>query len=368
MSRIFFESAQIVSYLYIYENFRIYALPWNSNWTWLFAFLAIDFGYYWAHRFSHEVNILWAAHQVHHSSEFYNLTTALRQSVAQDYFVPVFYLPLAFIMPPSVYVVHRQFNLLFQFWIHTEVIHKMGPLEYIINTPSHHRVHHGRNRYCIDKNYAGTLIIWDRIFGTFEAECAEVVYGLTTPINTVSPWAIQMCHFQYMWSQLREAEGLGDKLSIIFKGPGWSPGKPRLGDPHDIPYVAAPIRRYASPANILWKAYVTFHFILLLGGYFFILYMKSHFSSWAMVFVSAYLIFALQTFSALLECTPLAYHMDSWRCLLFFFADYFVLPARDHALWSPVRIIFCASLLGILAIIYKETSFKPHYSQTEKSR
>ncbi|KAI4570305.1 hypothetical protein MJG53_006282 [Ovis ammon polii x Ovis aries] len=109
-----------------------------------------------------------------------------------DSIFQIFYSPLALFIPPSVYAVHLQFNLLYQFWIHTEVIDNLGPLELILNTPSHHRVHHGRNRYCIDKNFAGTLIIWDRIFGTFEAENEKVVYGLTHPINTFEPFKVQV--------------------------------------------------------------------------------------------------------------------------------------------------------------------------------
>ncbi|GIY21506.1 hypothetical protein CDAR_583211, partial [Caerostris darwini] len=115
------------------------------------------------------------------------------------------------------------------------VVRKLGPLEYIINTASHHRVHHGRNRYCIDKNYAGVLIIWDRMFGTFEPENEEVVYGLTHPINSFEPIYIQTSHFMHMWRTFWSTEGLMNKLSVIIKGPGWSPGKPWHGEIEDIP-------------------------------------------------------------------------------------------------------------------------------------
>ncbi|XP_011729341.2 alkylglycerol monooxygenase isoform X6 [Macaca nemestrina] len=188
---LFFRSIELTSYIYIWENYRLFSLPWDSPWTWYLTFFGVDFGYYWFHRMAHEVNIMWAGHQTHHSSEDYNLSTALRQSVLQLYTSWIFYSPLALFIPPSVYAVHLQFNLLYQFWIHTEVINNLGPLELILNTPSHHRVHHGRNRYCIDKNFAGVLIIWDRIFGTFEAENEKVVYGLTHPINTFEPIRVQ---------------------------------------------------------------------------------------------------------------------------------------------------------------------------------
>ncbi|XP_077866610.1 alkylglycerol monooxygenase-like [Saccoglossus kowalevskii] len=149
-----------------------------------------------------EVNFMWAAHQVHHSSEDYNLGTAIRQSIFQRHTAWIFYLPMAlFVSPPTAYV-HIQFVTLYQFWIHTEFVGSLGPVEYILNTPSHHRVHHGRNPYCIDKNYGGTLIIWDRLFGTFAPERERVVYGLVHPIASWNPFYIQFCHLMHMWNLL----------------------------------------------------------------------------------------------------------------------------------------------------------------------
>jgi alkylglycerol monooxygenase len=172
----------------------------------------MDLGYYWFHRMGHgksknlnhsivlisflylEVNLFWATHQTHHSSEYYNLSTALRQGVLQTYFSWIFYLPLALLIPPQIFLIHSQMNLLYQFWIHTDVISNLGPFEYILNTPSHHRVHHGRNPYCIDKNYGGVFIIWDRLFGTFAAERKneEIAYGLIHPIKTFDPLETQV--------------------------------------------------------------------------------------------------------------------------------------------------------------------------------
>jgi alkylglycerol monooxygenase len=141
-----------------------------------------------------EINFFWAKHQVHHSSEHYNLTTALRQSVFQGWLAWPFYLPMAFFVPPSIFLIHQQFNLLYQFWIHTELVDSIGPLEYVLNTPKHHRIHHGSNRYCLDKNYAGVLIIWDRMFGTFaeEREGEKIVYGLVEDIKSFNPFWLQV--------------------------------------------------------------------------------------------------------------------------------------------------------------------------------
>uniref|UniRef100_A0A8C2BH87 Alkylglycerol monooxygenase n=1 Tax=Cyprinus carpio TaxID=7962 RepID=A0A8C2BH87_CYPCA len=237
LPQLMMRSLELSSYIYVWNNFRLLELPWDSAWTWWLAFFGVDMGYYWFHRFAHELNILWAAHQVHHSSEYYNLSTALRQSVTVQFSSWAFYLPLALAVPPSVFAVHIQLNLLYQFWIHTELVKDLGPLEWILNTPSHHRVHHGRNPYCIDKNYAGILIIWDRMFGTFAPESDQVVYGLTYPISTFEIWTVEFLYYPYLWQRFWEAEGISNKLSVIFKGPGWTPGKPRLGDIADIPQV-----------------------------------------------------------------------------------------------------------------------------------
>ncbi|CAF1688914.1 unnamed protein product, partial [Adineta ricciae] len=183
------------SYIWVYNNVHIFPrLPWNSPITYWVTFLGMDFGYYWFHRAAHEVNLFWASHQTHHSAENYNLSTALRQGVLQSYCSWIFYLPLALFVPPQIFLIHSQMNLLYQFWIHTDIISNLGPFEYILNTPSHHRVHHGRNPYCIDKNYAGVFIVWDRLFGTFaaERENEQIAYGLIHPISTFDPIETQV--------------------------------------------------------------------------------------------------------------------------------------------------------------------------------
>ncbi|GFR29495.1 alkylglycerol monooxygenase [Trichonephila clavata] len=246
ISRILLDGWKFAAYIYIYTNWRIVTLPWDSLWTWFIAFIVADFLYYWTHRASHEINFIWAAHQVHHSSEDYTLTTALRQSVLLSQILWIFYLPVALIVPPAAFLVHFQLNFVYQFWIHTEVIKTIGPFEYILNTASHHRVHHGRNRYCIDKNYGGVLIIWDRIFGTFEAEKeGEIAYGLVQNINTFESLQIQYGYTLSLLKRVWSTEGWRNKLSLLFKGPGWSPGKPRLGNIEDVPEVRIQIKMYS---------------------------------------------------------------------------------------------------------------------------
>jgi sterol desaturase/sphingolipid hydroxylase (fatty acid hydroxylase superfamily) len=159
--------------------------------SWGVVFLLDDFAYYWMHRLSHVVNILWAGHVVHHSSEEFNLTVALRQSSLHGFMSWVFYMPLALLgVPVTMWLICHALNLVYQFWIHTREVDRLGPLEWVLNTPSHHRVHHGVNPEYQDKNFAGTFIIWDRLFGTFEPERAPVVYGITKPLASWNPlWA-----------------------------------------------------------------------------------------------------------------------------------------------------------------------------------
>ncbi len=200
---------------------------YSASGKWLAAillFLGVDCAYYWFHRIAHRFNAPWAGHVVHHSSEDYNLAVALRQGTFQGVFSWVFYLPLALVgYPPSWFAAMASFDTLYQFWIHTRAIGKLGPLEWVFNTPSHHRVHHVRNPKYLDKNYAGTLIIWDRMFGTFQPEEEEPVYGLTKPLNSWNPlWANL-----HVWRDLCRDAWLAprwvDKLRIWFMPQGWRP-------------------------------------------------------------------------------------------------------------------------------------------------
>lgn len=317
LPNLFFRSLEVTSYIYIWENYRVFELPWDSPWTWYLTFLGVDFGYYWFHRMAHEINIIWAAHQAHHSSEDYNLSTALRQSVLQQYSSWVFYCPLALFVPPSVFAVHIQFNLLYQFWIHTEVIRNLGPLELVLNTPSHHRVHHGRNRYCIDKNYAGTLIIWDRIFGTFEAENEQVIYGLTHPIGTFEPFKVQFHHLLYIWTTFWATPGFCHKFSVLFKGPGWGPGKPRLGLSEEIPEVTGQEVPFTSSASELLKIYAVLQFAVMLVFYEETFANTAVLSQVTILLRICFIILTLTSIGFLLDQRPKAAIVETLRCLLF---------------------------------------------------
>ncbi|HTZ07940.1 MAG TPA: sterol desaturase family protein [Acidimicrobiales bacterium] len=187
------------------------------------AVVAWDFVYYWDHRFMHTSRYMWAVHVVHHSSEHYNLSTALRQPVAEAFgtFLPFGGLCLLGIRPALVETA-RGVNLLYQYWIHTETIGRLGPSEAVLNTPSHHRVHHGSNRRYLDRNHGSILIVWDRLFGTFEPETEPVVYGLTANIDTFNPLRIATHEYRAMLGDVASATSWRERLSYVVRGPGWA--------------------------------------------------------------------------------------------------------------------------------------------------
>lgn len=209
-------------YLWLYQ-FRWFDLP-NVWWTWLLLFFAEDLCYYAFHRASHEVRFFWAAHVNHHSSRYYNLSTALRQSWTTPLTGPAFWIILPLLgFHPAMIAVVQAISLIYQFWLHTELIGRLGPFEWIFNTPSHHRVHHGRNVEYLDRNYAGVLIVWDRLFGSFEPEAALVDYGLTKNIETFHPLKVAFHEWVALGRSVFTAHGLRERLGYLLQPPGWSP-------------------------------------------------------------------------------------------------------------------------------------------------
>ncbi|XP_056142755.1 alkylglycerol monooxygenase [Lampris incognitus] len=307
---------ELSSYLYIWNHLHVVELAWDSAWTWWLTFLGVDFCYYWVHRFAHEVAVLWAAHQVHHSSEYYNLSTALRQSVTQQLSSWMFYLPMALAVPPAVFAVHLQLNLLYQFWIHTELIRDLGPLEWILNTPSHHRVHHGRNLYCIDKNYGGVLIIWDRLFGTFAPETDKVVYGLIFPINTFEILCVQFHYYVHLWRTSSSYKKTSDRLATFFNGPSWSPGQQRLGDHSYCPQVTGEEVPHDPSWPMASRVYVVVHFLLVLGLYHHVFESQSMLSQSTVLLMIGYILLTLTALGLIIDQRPAAPIMEMLRCVV----------------------------------------------------
>ncbi len=191
-------------------------------WAWVLAFFADDLSYYVFHRTSHECRLWWASHVVHHSSQRYNLGTALRQTWTGSLYSFIFWMWMPLVgFPPVMILTMQAISLLYQFWIHTELIENMGPLEYVLNTPSHHRVHHASNPEYLDKNHAGTLIVWDRLFGTFAPEKTPVVYGLTKNIDTYNPVRIAFHEWADILRDVSKAGNWSERWYLIFGRPGW---------------------------------------------------------------------------------------------------------------------------------------------------
>lgn len=214
----------IVLFIYdFFSKFAIFKIEMN-----LFSFVAIlfaeDFCYYWFHRIGHESRFFWASHVVHHSSEEYNLSTAVRQTWTGTIINTVFWIPLILIgFPPIMVMIQQSISLIYQFFIHTETVGKLGFLEKLFNTPSHHRVHHGSDLKYLDKNYAGIFIIWDKLFGTFIEESEQAKYGLVKNINSYNPILVAYKEWYSICKDLLKSKKISDGISYVFLAPGWSP-------------------------------------------------------------------------------------------------------------------------------------------------
>ena len=204
-------------------------IPWQipvNIWTTILCIVLIDFLYYWEHRLEHQIRILWSYHSIHHSSPIYNYTTALRVSFIDSFVTWVFYLPAILVgFHPYVVLLAILFMLTYQFWLHTEIIGKLGWYEKIFMTPSQHRVHHGSDELYLDKNYGAILSIWDRMFGTFQEEIHTPTYGLTTPINTINPVKVHFIEYLHIFKDVRKAKSFKDVWNYLVKPPGWKPSK-----------------------------------------------------------------------------------------------------------------------------------------------
>lgn len=309
VSAVFTVTLLSAGYIFLYENFAQWDMrSFSAAGKWACAillFLGVDFFYYWFHRMSHEVNAAWAAHAVHHQSEEYNLTVALRQGTFQPFFSWFFYLPLAVAgFPPEWFAAMSSFNTLYQFWIHTRAIGKLGPLEWVLNTPSHHRVHHGRNPKYLDKNHAGTLIVWDRMFGTFQEEEEEPVYGIVRPLASWNPLWANVHEYVEIFEDAKAAPYWTDKLKIWFMPPGWTPrGLPERPPTPEV--SATSVQKYDAKSNGAMSLYIFCHFVLtlLLGVY--VMASKSGSVTLARLAGPALLVaFGLMNFGAILEGKP----------------------------------------------------------------
>ena len=341
----------------------------DSAWQWIVAFVAYDFCYYWKHRCGHEWRIMWASHIAHHQSEEFNLSTALRQS-GTDYIGFVFYLPLYFAgMPPAAIITVGSLNLIYQFWVHTEHIRRLGPLDYILVTPSNHRVHHARNERYLDKNYGGVFILWDRMFGTFqdELETDRCVYGITKGLKSWNPlWA--NLHF---WAETMtlawRTRSWSDRLKIWFKPPAWHP---RDVEPA---HVEPPREKFDPPVAPFARAYLFVQFWLITVASLWLLQMQAELPVAFVIAAFLWLCFSLFVQGAWLEGRSQSRWLEWIRIALAFaiaMATFFA--GREHA--NVALVIASYASLSSVALALEHIWSRgsepvvPHTATTVESR
>lgn len=333
----------ITMYVLVYENFAMQTLP-DTVWTWIAVFVLYDFFYYWNHRLGHEMSLLWAAHVVHHSSEDYNLTTALRQT-SGSIFSWIFYLPLAFVgFDPIMVISVGAINLVYQFWVHTRHVPKLGWYEWIFVTPSNHRVHHAQNQIYIDRNYGGVFILWDRIFGSFqeELESDPPIYGIRKALHSWNPlWANFQVYSQLFKDSWRTAK-LSDKLKVWFGRTGWRPADMERDYP--LPRVdLSKFQKYDTTLNLSTKLYCIGQYTItaLLGVMFLI--SAGQLATHMQIVVATCLIFSMFSVGMLMDQRAYSFAMELIKNLAVF-ALLFFLPL-DNWLFNTVLIGTLLSLL-----------------------
>jgi alkylglycerol monooxygenase len=342
LSGLFLKVFAIGIYQLLHENFNLVA--WDKTWLyWVALFLLADLAYYWAHRMSHEINLFWGGHVVHHQSEEYNLSVALRQSSLQVIWTFAFSLPLAFIGFETLhFALMSALITLYQFWIHTETINKMGWFELVFNTPSHHRVHHGRDPKYIDKNHAGTLIIWDKMFGTFQEEEERPTYGITKPLSSWNAVWANFSHYSEMGKDLKQIPTWGDKIKYLFKKPGWLPEY--LGGYRAAPQVnKSTYKKYDTPSSLTLNLYVLFQYILCLAGTSLFLYNASKFSLTEKAMITVLISITVVNCGVLFENRPWVRYAEWIRIVVY--------PALFAAViyWNALPIwLYVAALLYLI--------------------
>ena len=348
----FLKAALFAAYIFIYERWRLWSMPGTAA-AWVLCFLGVDFLYYWFHRTSHEVNAFWAAHVVHHQSEEYNLAVALRQGAFQSSFSWVFYLPLALLgFPPLMFLTVSSVDTLYQFWIHTRAIGRLGPLEWVLNTPSNHRVHHGRNPKYIDRNHGGILIVWDRLYGTYQEEQEEPAYGITTPLRSWNPVWANVHYWVELAGKARRSSRLADKVRVFLKPPGWQPTD--LGGFVPAPEVDPGHVKYDTAAPGGLALYVFVQFVVVLGGTTALLFRQDDLAAGPRAAAAAAILLTLVALGGLLERKPWAFSLEALRlCLLIVAA---LLARATGALPLSWTALSGVAVIALLASLMRQRS------------
>lgn len=359
VSGVFAKVFTVTLFYLTYEHFRFFTIP--TDWYWLvLLFLVVDFAYYWAHRWSHEVNLFWAGHVVHHQSEEYNLSVALRQGAFQKIFTAIIYLPIALVgFNPGWFLIIGAYNTLYQFWIHTQYVGKLGWLEYVFNTPSHHRVHHGRDPKYIDRNHAGSLIIWDRMFGTFQLEEEKPNYGITTPLASWNPVYAQVQHLGNIWEDFNRVSGFKNKFLVLFGKPGWLPDE--LGGPRKPQAVPADYQKFDTQVPLLVNVYVLVQYALLLGLSSYFLFQLSQFSLLEKIAFGSIIFFSSATLGMLLEGRSSAARTETLRLLFTAAALIAIFPQFWSLSFLPLLAVPLVFVLWAIKLPLNPTTYDQNF-------
>jgi alkylglycerol monooxygenase len=339
--------------LWIYNlvySIRIISIP-DGVLAYIVAFVAYDFFFYWAHRLGHEVNIFWGAHGVHHQSEEYNLSVALRQSWLHAVLAFFIFLPIPFFgVSPKIFFIALSINSFYQFWIHTDVINRMPKwFEFIFNSPAHHRVHHARNEKYIDRNHAGMFIIWDKMFGTFVEEAEKPTYGITKPLNSWNPFWANIEYYVGMLQLSKKMPKWSDKLKLIIAKPGWQPQD--LGGQIPIPPVDKNYIKYDAKANnIGLNIYVLIQFTTIMMGIMAYLYHYEALPIFYKYFCFFLLMLSTLTCSGILEQKKWAKGLEIFRlCIVGLGLN--LLYYQHYTSWF-YSVLIISSILTIYFIIW----------------
>ncbi|MGG2399232.1 sterol desaturase family protein [Pseudomonas sp. SH1-B] len=343
----------LLTYAFAWDHLALLELSANSLWVWIFAFVFYDFCYYWNHRLGHERNVLWAAHAVHHQSEDYNLSTALRQTSTGFIFGWIFYLPLALVgVPPLVFLTVAALNLLYQFWVHTRHIPKLGWLEWLLITPSNHRVHHAQNPIYMDRNYGGVFIVWDRIFGTFQEELDEepVIFGVTVPLASWNPLWANLQVYAGLWHDARRTSSWWDRLRIWFMPTGWRPADVAARYPQAKADLSN-FRKFDVPLGRGAQFYALLQFVCYLLAGVWLLARGESLAMAAILLACLWMALGLCSIGLWLENRAFAVRLECLRLALnlpvFWLAQVLGALTLDGAGWMCLAAYSLASLLGI---------------------
>lgn len=352
----------LVTYPYLVEHLALMEL--KATWlVWLVAFLVIDFAGYWNHRLSHKVNFFWNQHVIHHSSEEFNLACALRQSISNliGYF-PLLLIPAALVgVPNKVIAILAPIHLFAQFWYHTQHIGKMGWLEYVIITPSQHRVHHAINPEYIDKNLGQILCVWDRWFGTFQEEQDDIPpqYGVLKPARTWNPIHI---NFQHLWRLLKDTwrtKQLWDKFRIWFMPTGWRPPDVAAKFPIKIIDDVYHFQRYSTPSSKALNGYMIFQLLSTLFLLLFMFYNYATIGFNGLLLFGAFVFIGIYGYTTLMDRTYYAVYIEVFRglaglLLIWMTEDWFGIDAFIPWGSTSIAIYFALTIFGSIYFTFFE--------------